>query len=321
MQACFIGRLYGEASLYISVKQLEDLSMGKMLNDRRTVIILFLFAPTALLLIFGYFPAVKLFQYSLTNWDGFSPDFKYIGFSNFQRVFRDKDIMASFAHILAYVAMALVQNALALYLAIILNGKVFGRNFFRSSIFMPYILNGVAVAFMFNFMYNYNSGPINEVLRGIGLEPIEWLSANGYSSNFSLAFISMWRFLGLTMVIYLGSLQSLPNDAFEAIEMDGGNFYHKIRYIILPGISMIIQLTLFISINASVQSFFESWVITPGGGPNGATSTFVTKTIDIAFKYNDFGEASAMGVILLFMIAIIFGIQNLVLKGKDTSAE
>ncbi len=282
--------------------------------QKRVILVLFLFVPLLLLATFSYFPAIKLIELSFSKWNGIAKSYPYVGFSNYLDIFNDPSMLMTFQNNAAYVVVALFQTIFALYLAVVLNSRVIFRNFFKSSIFMPTILNGVATAFMFNFLYNFESSPINTILRNIGLEQyaVKWLGA-GYFSNFSLAFIGLWKNTGFAMVVFLGALQSIPKEYYEAADIDGANFLTKIRYIILPSIKTVVELNLFLSINGSLQAFFESFIITHGG-PAGRTDTFVTKTVSTAFEFHNFGMASAMGVILMIIIMIVVSIQRRFLR-------
>jgi multiple sugar transport system permease protein len=179
---------------------------------------------------------------------------------------------------------------------------------------MPYILNGVATAFMFSFLYNFDSSPVNVVLRSVGLGKlaVKWLGI-GYFSNFSLAFIGLWKYTGFAMVVFLGALKSIPEEYYEAAEMDGANFWQKTRFITLPAIKAVVQVNLFLAINGALQAFFEAFVITKGG-PAGRTSTFVTSTVSTAFQFHDFGKASAMGVVLVLIVVALVSMQRAVLR-------
>ncbi len=282
--------------------------------QKRVILVLFLFVPLLLLATFSYFPAIKLVELSFSEWNGIAKTYPHVGFSNYLAVFKDPSMLMTFQNNAAYIIIALFQTVFGLYLAVVLNSKVVFRNFFKSSIFMPTILNGVATAFMFNFMYNFESSPINTILRNIGLEQyaVKWLGA-GYFSNFSLAFIGLWKNTGFAMVVFLGALQSIPKEYYEAAEIDGANFLTKIRYIILPSVRTVVELNLFLSINGSLQAFFEAFIITHGG-PAGRTDTFVTKTVNTAFEYHNFGMASAMGVILMIIIIFVVSMQRRFLR-------
>ena len=299
---------FGDGIMYsvgLRIKHKQDIT-------KLFIVIGFLFIPLMLVAVFSYYPLFKLFQLSFTDWNGATSFFEYIGLENYYTIFSDGEVFATLKNNLAYAVISIVQIAFGIYLAVILNDRLKGRNFFKSIIFMPYIINGVAVAFMFNFMYDYQNGPLNVFLRnfGLGSFAVRWLGDN-YSINFSLAFINLWRFLGFTMVIFLGALQSISNELYEAADIDGATFFQKIRFITLPGIKRVIELNLLLGINGSLQVFFEPFVIT-NGGPGGLSETFVTKTLKMAFNFQNFGAASAMGVVLLIIILLLVGGQRLV---------
>ncbi|URZ18272.1 carbohydrate ABC transporter permease [Clostridium felsineum] len=285
--------------------------------QKRVLIIAFLVVPVFLMLLFSYYPAVKLFQQSFTNWDGVSPTYKYIGFKNYISVFTDTSSLKALLNNGAYLVGMFIQTAIALYLAIILNAKLKARNFFKSIVFMPYVLNGVAVAFMFNYIYDYNKGPLNVLLKSIGLGNyvVHWLP-NSYFINISLAIIGVWQYTGLSMVLFLGALQSIPNDIYEAASLDGANFFQTVRYIIIPNIKRVLELVLFTGISGSLQAYFQPYVITKGG-PAGMSDTFVTKLLSVAFQFQNFGKASAMSVVLLLFVVALIGVQKLFLGRKE----
>ncbi len=287
----------------------------KALSNRNQKIltnVVFLLLPTLFLLTFVYYPAYKLFQISFSNWNGFSPIINYVGFRNYISILSDGSVFKYLVNNLAYIIMMLIQTALGVYFAIILDTNLRGKNFFKSVIFMPYILNSIAIAFMFSYMYSYEEGPINVILRRIGLGEyaIRWLP-DSYLINFSLAFIVLWRYIGFDMVVVLGALQSIPSSLYESSSLDGANFWQNIRYITLPSIKPVLMMLLFLGINGSLQVFFEPFVITQGG-PAGRSDTFSTVAYNYAFKFQNFGKASALGVILLIFVALVLVIREVV---------
>ena len=288
-------------------------NMKNKTKDRITVIS-FLLIPVLLLIVFSYYPLFKLFQISITDWNGLSKDFNYVGLKNYKDVFEQKELFTVFTNNAAYIMTALVQQFAGLFLAIILNSNLRKKNMFRAIIFMPYIINGVAVAFMFNYMYDFTNSPINVLLNtlGLGEYAVRFLSAN-YSSNFALSFISFWRYTGFTMVIYIAALQSIPNDIYEAARVDGAGFAQTVRFVTLPNIKNMFSISLLLSVNGALQAYFEPFMITKGG-PNGRTDTFITKSLALAFDYKKYGKAAVMGILLLAMIIIIVLIQKIFLK-------
>src|SRR5690606_5258880 len=176
-----------------------------------------------LLCLLTYYPAVRLVLYSFTDWDGINtPD--WIGWSNYKDVFTNPDMFGVFVNQIPYVIIGVVQNLVAILFAVILNSKLRGRNVFRTLLFLPFIMNAVAVAFMFQYVFDTTNGSLNIFLDFIGLSSLQqsWLG-NPSLVNFSLASIGFWRFMGYNMVIYLGALQALPGDMYEAARIDGAN--------------------------------------------------------------------------------------------------
>lgn len=278
-------------------------------QEKRTSF-LFLLIPTLILLVFTYYPAARLLELSFSDWNGYSPDYDYVGFENYLEIFQNKKVIRSFLNTLAYVVIAVIQTFLGLYFAIILTTNLRGRKFFRSLFFVPYVMNAVAVSFMFNYMYNYETNPINVLLTRLGLEEycIRWLSTS-YFSNFSLAFIGLWCFTGYAMVLFIGALQSIPKSHLEAADLDGANFWQKVRYMVIPEIRSVIGICLFLNLNGALQAYDFAFVITKGG-PSGATETFVSMSVKQAYDFSKYGKASAMGVVVLLVVILVQMVQK-----------
>ncbi|MGO4376294.1 carbohydrate ABC transporter permease, partial [Paenibacillus sp. MCAF20] len=157
----------------------------------------FLAIPLALLLLFTYYPAVRLVYLSFTDWDGISDASHWLGFENYKEVFRNPDLFGVFLHQIPYVIIGIIQNIIAIVFAVILNSTLRGRNVFRVMLFLPFIMNAVAVAFMFQYVFDTTNGSLNAILGFLGLESLQqsWLG-NTSIVNFSLASIGFWRFMG-----------------------------------------------------------------------------------------------------------------------------
>ena len=270
-----------------------------------------------LLAAFWYYPAFKLIQQSFTDWDGLS-NYKYIWFDNYVSVFKEPDIYTIIANNFAHACAAFSQIVIGLYLAVILNARIKACNFFRSVVFMPYILNLAAVAYMFSFLYSFEYSPINIIIRYFGTEDsgIRWLS-NEYYSNFSLALVGTWIYTGFVTVIFIGALQSVPKELYESSELDGANFLQKLRFITIPSIKTIIELQIFLAINSSFQVFMQPLLISQGG-PGIRTETLVSYTVKVAFEFKNFGKASAMGVMLMTVIFAAVSLQRYIMNRKES---
>lgn len=233
---------------------------------------LFLLVPLALLVVFTYIPVANLFYYSVTSWDGVSPDKPYVGDRNFVRLFTTPALYRVFIVSLYYLGASVIQLVLALYFATLLSFNVRFKSLFKGIIFFPYLINGVAIAFIFLYFFK-PGGTLDSTLKLFGVGGHFWLGDQNLV-NYSLAGTSVWRYLGLNFVLFLGAIQSIPGHLYEAAEIDGASRWQQFRHIILPGIKPILSLSFILAISGSLAVFEIPFIMT--GGANGS-KTFVTK--------------------------------------------
>ncbi|MGS2780096.1 carbohydrate ABC transporter permease [Robertmurraya sp. GLU-23] len=281
--------------------------------QRRLIIFLFSAIPVFLLLLFSYYPLVKMIQYSFTDWNGTSPTKNSVGFENYLKIFTNPEYFSVFKVSLYYFVATFVQLGIALYFATILTFKVKFANFWKGVLFFPYLLNGVAIGFIFLYFYK-GGGTLDTVLTFLGLEnQIQLWLGDRSLNNLSLAFTSIWRYMGFNFIIFLGAIQSIDTEIYEAAEIDGASRFQQFIYIILPSIKQIVFLNIILGISGSLSVFDIPYIMT--GGSNG-TKTFVIQTIDTAFKYHKLGLASAMAIILLIIVIVVTVIQRFLTREK-----
>jgi multiple sugar transport system permease protein len=267
---------------------------------------LFLIAPLALLITFTYAPIANMVAYSFTDWDGVSPELHYTGARNYTEIFTREDLFRVFFVSGYYLAASAVQIVAALYFATVLSFNVRFRNFFKGVLFFPYLVNGVAIGFVFLYFFQ-DGGTLDSVLSLFGHHSDHaWLGTPA-SANASLAGVSVWRYTGLNFVLFLGAIQSIPGELYEAAELDGASRWHQFRYIIAPGIRPVLSLTVILSISGSLSVFEIPYIMT--GGATG-TETFVIQTVNLAFRFNKTGLASAAAVVLLLIILAVTWLQR-----------
>ncbi len=273
----------------------------------------YLVVPVGLLLLFTYLPVANMFSYSFTSWDGLDKQKDWVGLDNYIRIFTDPEIFAVFRVSLYYLAGAFLQLGLALYLATILSFELRAKNFFKGVIFFPYLINGVAIGFVFLYLFQ-GDGALDLLLKFFGLDFLiqQWLG-NPDVVNWSMAGTSVWRYLGFNVVLYLGAIASIQPELFEASELDGANRWHQFRYIILPSIKRITLLTMILAISGSLSVFEIPYIMLAGA--NG-TETFVISTVEKAFQLRKVGLASAMAVVLLIIVLIVTAIQRWLIKDE-----
>ncbi|WP_028589904.1 carbohydrate ABC transporter permease [Paenibacillus massiliensis] len=279
--------------------------------QRRFIIVLFSLVPIALLLTFAYLPVFNMFKYSFTDWNGLRKSMNFVGLDNYKTIFTDPDYFVVFKVSLYYFVATFVQMGLALYFATILTFRTRLKNFFKGVLFFPYLMNGVAIGFIFLFFFKPD-GTLDTFLQAVGLgQYVQLWLGNPDIINISLAGTSVWRYMGFNFIIFLGAISSISSDIYEASDIDGASRWHQFVHIILPSIKRILQLNLILAISGAISAFDIPYIMT--GGSNGS-KTFVIQTVDVAFKYDKFGLASAMAVVLLLIVIVVTLIQRLAIK-------
>ncbi|MFG3497702.1 carbohydrate ABC transporter permease [Streptomyces sp. NPDC047928] len=267
---------------------------------------LFLAVPLVLLVTFTYVPVANMIYYSFTDWDGISPDRNLTGVDNYVQILTRPELFRVFLVSLYYLAASAVQIAAALYFATVLSFQVRFRDFFKGILFFPYLINGVAIGFVFLYFFQ-DGGTLDSVLSLFGADTGHAWLGDPASANTSLAGVSVWRFTGLNFVLFLGAIQSIPGELYEAAQLDGASAWQRFRHIIAPGIRPVLSLSVILAISGSLAVFEIPYIMT--GGATG-TSTFVIQTVKLAFQFNKTGLASAAAVVLLLIILLITWIQR-----------
>lgn len=294
--------------------------MTTLTKKRNIFIGVCLTVPVLLLVAFVLFPALDLFRMSFTNWDGFSPSSNFIGFDNYISMLQNPDLWLSLRNNAIYFFLHLLFIPIELVMAVILTSKLRAAKLYKTIIFLPYIINGVAISYTFSYFFSPINGAFDAVLSVLGMSSLtrNWLS-DPKIVNFILAFVSLWRFSGYHVVLFMAALQSVPKDITEAAIIDGANSWQTFRFVQIPSIMLVVDFILFDNIRGALQVFDIPFVMT-SGGPGYASSTFTLYTIKTAFTFNNFGLASTMAVAIIVMIIVFQLIQNKLVHFKQTSS-
>lgn len=281
-------------------------------NWRRIgIIVLFCVIPIGLLVLFTYLPFFQMCGYSFYKMKYIGTP-KFVGFKNYIDLFTRPDLLATLRLSLYYMVGALIQVALALYLATILAFRVRGGGFFKGAMFFPYLINGIAIGFIFKFFYT-RGFVLDSVLQwcGFSLDQLPYWLRDQSINNWSLVASSVWRYLGQTMILFIGAIMSIDGTLYEAAQIDGANKWEQFKHIILPGIQTILVLNIILAITGSLSAFEAPYVITSGA--NG-TGTFFVQMDKIAHSDQKVGLASAMAVVLLGIIMICALVQKIIMN-------
>ncbi len=282
------------------------------------VMIAFMIIPLLLLFVFTYLPFAEMFGFSFYNMKYIGAR-KFVGLKNYIKVFQRDDCFGALKLSLYYMAGSVVQLALSLYLATILSFKVKGGNIFKGFMFFPFLINGIAIGFIFKFFYT-RGFVFDTVLQwcGFELENLPYWLKDQSINNISLVGTSVWRYFGQNMVLFIGAIMSVDAELYEAAMLDGANRFQQFKYIILPSIKTIITLNVILSITGSLSAFEPPYVITSGA--NG-TGTYFVIMHEIAHTQQKVGLASAMAVVLLMIIFAATILQKLFFKYVFRSAD
>lgn len=275
----------------------------------------FLFVPLLLLVVFTYLPVVNIIWYSLNDWNGLSP-MEFCWFDNYIEIFSDPEYFLVLFNSIYYLAGSVVQMALGLFFAVLLSFRVRFKGFFKGTMFFPYLINGVAVGLIFVFFFR-TDGTLNLILQNLfGVEKAQNFLENAPMNNVLLAGVSVWRYMGFNLVMFIGAIQSVSPELYEAAEMDGAGKLRIFFSIIFPMIKSIIALNLILAVKGAVSVFEVPYIMTKGSFD---TSTFVIRTIELGIKNprRQIGLASALSMVLFLIIMAVTAIQKLLFKEKS----
>lgn len=204
-----------------------------------------------------------------------------------------------------YIPITLVSAAL---LAVLLNQKMNGVNFFRTVLFIPYIISVVSASLIFMFLFNGDRGLVNAVLMQFNIAGPNWLSDSLLAMPV-IAIMSAWKKIGYFMLIYLAGLQNIPDSIYEAAEMDGANAFQRFWYVTWP---LLGRITLVVSILLMIDTLnvFQEVFVMTGGGPADSTTTVPFLIYNEAFQYFRIGSASAMSYVLFVIVIVITILQK-----------
>lgn len=238
----------------------------------------------------------------------------WVGIKNYVVLFsgQEKTFWLSAKATILYAIMAVPANLIfAFMIALLLNCEMKGRAFFRSLFYLPCILPAVATSFVWLLLMNPDFGLFNTLLELLHLPKSQFFWGRG-SVLPSIVFMGIWS-TGSTQVIFLAGLQDIPKVYYEALEIDGGNSWHKFWNVTLPMVSSTLFFNLVMGIINALQVFAQAYIITEGG-PNNASLFYVYNLWRQAFKYMDMGKASAMAwilfVVVLILTAVVFKTSN-----------
>lgn len=259
-------------------------------------------------LAFILVPVIASFFMSFTSWNGFG-NIEFVGLDNYIKLLNDANFKISLMNSILFMVISVpVTLFLAVLIAVVLNRGIRFVKVFRTAVFLPYVTATIAVAAVWQLIFNPTMGPINSMLMKLGIEqPPGWLSSPSWAL-ISVSIVYIWHSVGYYMVLFLAGLQNIPDYLYEAAELDGAGPISKFIRITLPMLSPVIFFTTIIGVINSFKVFDLIFVLT-GGGPGRSTHVLVYDIYNTAFKQFEYGYASAMAYMLFLLIFVISVIQ------------
>lgn len=231
----------------------------------------------------------------------------FVGFDNYKTIFSDPDVLTSIKNTLYYMGLALAIGFwVPILFALCISEMRRFQGFARVAAYLPYVVPFVVLYGVWRWLYD-PVGPINALLKAIGLGQINFMVDRSWSM-ISIVIMETWQSFGSAMLIYLAAILSVPRDWYEAAEIDGAGIWQRIRHITLPAIRNQIVLLLMLQLISTSQGFQTHYAMLDGG-PNNATLTYALLIVKYAFVRQDYGVASALGVLMFLALSIFAIIQ------------
>jgi multiple sugar transport system permease protein len=269
--------------------------------------------------VFTLGPILFAFALAFLHWDGSNP-ITFAGLDNFWRLFRDSAFIAAFWNTILYTALAVPLTLVcALGLAMLLNQPLKGRNFFRTAMFFPYVASLVAVAVVWNMLFNPEMGPVNMILYTAGIDPKalpKWAADRNWAM-LTVVLFGAWKSMGYFMVIYLAGLQGINRELYEAANIDGAGAWQRFWYVTVPQLG---PTTFFVSVMLTIQSFkvFDQIYLLTQGGPGTSTLVLVYHIYNEAFVSWDLGYSSMVAMVLFFIVLGVTIVQFRTIRQQTT---
>ena len=274
-------------------------------------VLLFLLPSLIGFLIFVFIPTITVIGLAFTNYSG-GFNISYVGLDNFIQALTNSTFQKALSNTIWFtLATVFFQLLLGFIFAVILNGKLIGRTFFRAVIFLPVILSNIAVSLIFVLIFHPSKGPLNNFLLSMGLPAVPWLTSPS-TALLTIIIVTLWQSFGYYMILFLSGLQSISPELYEAGEIDGANVFQRLIHITVPMLSPTTFLCVIMAIINSFKVFDQIFAMTGGqlgGGPAGSTTVLVFDIYQRAFTNYEMGYASAESLILLLIVLLITIIQ------------
>lgn len=287
---------------------------------RRGGLVNLLYVPVLVLFaVFTVYPLLRGVGLSFTNWDGYSPDQAFVGMANYLRLLTDPTFHAVLLNTLIYgVGSTVIQQIVGLALAVALDRPTRSRSVARAIIYLPVLVSPVIMGTMYYLLFQYNDGTFNDIMVALGGQRTAWLSNPGVATAI-IVVVNSLQFTGISMIIYLAGLQSIPGEYYEASSLDGATGWKQFTNITVPLLQPAFAASIVLNLIGGLKLFDVIKVLT-AGGPGYSTNSVSTLISVAYFDDQTAGYASAMGVVLFALIIVVSLSVNAALNRRRLEA-
>lgn len=290
--------------------------MEKLLRDKKAILI-FLAPALILFTVVLFIPICQSVYYSFCSYKGITAP-KFIGLKNYQRLFKDKTMVFAVKNSVFFLIFSCIsQLVMGLFLAALLTNIKKGRNLFKNIIYLPCVLSSTALGLLWMFIFSPKLG-INQLLEKWGIEGPLWLmDTDGFIilPMWIIAFVALWQYVGQSMMLYMAQISGISKAIYEASYIDGCTKAKTFWHITLPLIKPMVGTAVSLNAIGSLK-FFDLIFNMTEGGPNHRTEVLATHLYQQGFKYNKYGYASAIGVVLMVLCLLVTVLVNKVFKAE-----
>lgn len=285
---------------------------GAMLN--------LLYVPALILLaMFIFYPFLKGIQISFTNWNGYNPDFKWVGFTNYKRLLTDPDISKIIKNTVIYgIGSSVFQNLMGLLYALYLNMNIRSRGLVRTVIYLPVIISSLIMGYIWYFFFRFEGGAINDVLLLFQDKPANLLGDPNVNV-WIITFVNTYQYLGIAMVLFLAGLQTIPRDYYEAATIDGAGPLSRFIHVTWPLLAPAFTVSMVMNLIGGLKLFDVIAALT-NSGPGYASASLSTFIYLLYFGREDAGYAATVGILMFVMISIVSMVALVFLRKREVSA-
>lgn len=266
--------------------------------------------------IFFLLPLILSIGFSLTNYDGWKR-MDFIGLGNYAVIFRDVNFFGALIRTLGYTLFSLPFKVIfpIMVALLVISPRVSVKNAARTMIYIPVLLSALVVGITINWMFSQEYGLVNFLISLLGFKPLEW-ALNPVLAMFVISFASNWASLGFYMIIFIGGLNNIPQELYEAASIDGANGINAFFRITLP----MLRPTMFLAIFLSTINLLKEYALVQGitqGGPGLRTTYIIQYIFDKGFKQMQYGTASAISLVVIIIFGAIAYLQYKVNRGGE----